>query len=110
MLKKTFQVATDTTTYPVIRNWDDLNSEQRDACYTQGYDEDHSLFWFIDGLAFSFEGDLHPLQGVFDCFGDYRNYLGYKGTTYLAKFNLVGGFAVSITLATIEVIENGTEV
>lgn len=106
MLKKTFKVSDTSTTYPIIRNWSDLDSEQKDSCYKQGYDEDHSLFWVIEGTAFSFEGDLHPLQGVFDCFGDYSYSLRYWGTTYLAKFNMVDGFAVSITLTTIEVIEN----
>lgn len=103
MLKRTFQVSEDTTTYPVVRNWDDLDSEQRDACYLQGYDEEHSFFWFMDdGAAFSFEGDLHPLQGVFDGFGDYCYYLNYLlGTTYLAKFNKVGRYYVSITIAEI---------
>lgn len=101
MLKKKFQVSDDTTTYSVIRNWDDLNSEQRDACYLQGYDEDHNLFWFMDDMAFSFEGDLHTLQGVFECFGDYPHYLAYLGSTYLAKFNVVNGFTASITLAKI---------
>jgi len=105
MLKKTFQVATETTTYPVVRNWVDLNEEQKEACYAQGYDEDHSLFWFIDGVAFSFEGDLHTLQGVFECFGDYSHYTTYWGTTYLAKYNRVNGFTASITLAKIEEIQ-----
>ena len=101
MLKKTFQLSTETTTYPVIRDWYDLDDEQIEACYAQGYDEDHSLFWFIDGVAFSLEGDLHPLQGVFECFSDYSHYITYWGTTYLAKFNKVGRYYVSITLAEI---------
>ena len=101
-MKKTFQLSTETTTYPVTRNWDDLNSEQKDVCYRQGYDEDHSLFWFIDGAAFSFEGDLHTLQGVFECFGDYSYYPTYWNTTYFARFNGVGGYIISITLAKIE--------
>lgn len=105
MLKRTFQVATETTTYPVVRNWDDLDSEQRDACYLQGYDEDHSLFWFVDGAAFSLQGDLHLLQGIFNCFGGYCHYLTYLGSTYLAKFNVVNGFTASITLAKIEEIQ-----
>lgn len=103
--KKTFQVSTETTTYPVIRNWNDLDEEQKEACYEQGYDEDYSLFWFIDGVAFSFEGDLHTLQGVFECFGDYPHCLACWGTTYLAKFNVVNGFTASITLAKIEEIQ-----
>lgn len=104
-MKKTFQVATETTTYPVTREWDDLDEEQKEACYEQGYDEDYSLFWFIDGVAFSLEGDLYPLQGVFECFGDYSHYTTYWGTTYLAKFNRVGMYFVSITLAKIEEIQ-----
>ena len=95
-------ISTETTTYPVIRNWDDLDDEQIEACYAQGYDEDYSLFWFIDGVAFSLEADLHPLQGVFECFGDYSYYTTYWDTTYLAKFNRVGRYFVSITLAKIE--------
>jgi hypothetical protein len=105
MLKKTFQVSDDTTTYPVICNWDDLDEEQKEACYQQGYAEDHYLFWFIGTAAFSFEGDLHSLQGVFECFGDYSYYLDYRGSTYLAKFNVVNGFTASITLAKIEEVQ-----
>ena len=108
MLEKTrvFKVSDTSTTYPILRNWGDLDQEQKDACYAQGYDEDHSLFWFVNGVAFSFEGDLHSLQGVFDCFGDYPYYLTYWGTTYIAKLNVVDGFTVSITLTALELQEN----
>ena len=47
MLKKTFQLSTETTTYPVVRDWYDLDDEQIEACYAQGYDEDHSLFGLL---------------------------------------------------------------
>ena len=105
IIMKKFEISNYPETYPIYHTWNDFDEEQKEACYERGYNEDHSPFWFMDGMAFSLEGDIHPLQGVFECFGDYPYYLTYWDTTYLAKFNGVCGYIISITLAQIEEIQ-----
>jgi len=105
MLKKTFQLSTETTTYPVVRNWGDLDESQREACYAQGYDEDKTLFWFDeDGVAYCSQEDLRNLEGVFAISGwDY--YLFCHQNTYLARLDYEGGVLTSISIVEIREIQ-----
>jgi len=104
IITKKFEVFNYPETYPVYLTWDDLNEDQKEACYDQGYDNVGSHFWFNDsGVAFWLESDLQPLQFGFN---GWQYYLSYFGSGCVARFNRDdNGSVFSITLAEIEEIQ-----
>lgn len=104
IITKQFEISSYPETYRIYHTWDDLNAEQKDACYDQCYDDVGSHFWFNDrGVAFWLEADLQPLQFRLN---KWKYYLSYFGGKYVARFNTdKAGEVFSITLAKIEEIQ-----